>query len=370
MVKQHRSKLVSKPFLYYLLIIFLFTGIFVSIILNTSISNAKIANPDNSFLHSNSRDLHNYKMESKGYDWISSSPNSRILPLSDDDAETVTLPFTFPFYDEEFTRVYVSSNGWFSFTNPNPDSLSIVNFPSPSSTYYYSGGIFMCDLYPSNNIYVHETDDFLAIEYRSIDYYGGSTAGTFEVVFFKNGIIKFQFNQVDNMAHNPSIGLNYGLDIKYYNDFNDLTISHDDFALTFTYPGTYTGLIIGISVGGGLVLIGGVIGVFFLVRYRKRKAEFMHDEKEFPLIYRDYVSLEQEAIRILSPTEKSILLIQDKIRELFEEYRNKDVILLDVLAEQLDVDNFLVEEAFDQLIAAEEIKGKLNIIAKEFVVKK
>ncbi|MHA1243368.1 MAG: hypothetical protein ACTSP7_02230, partial [Candidatus Heimdallarchaeota archaeon] len=89
-----------------------------------------------------------------------------------------------------------------------------------------------------------------------------------------------------------------------------------------------------------------------------------------PLIYHDYVTLEQEADRLRSPEEKSIHKIQDEIREIYKLYTNKDVILLDVLAEQFQVEAYLVEEAFSQLLASKEIKGKINLIAKEFVVRK
>ena len=44
--------------------------------------------------------------------------------------------------------------------------------------------------------------------------------------------------------------------------------------------------------------------------------------------------------------------------------------MLDILSDQFKVEEFLVEEAFEQLLTTKEIKGKLNIIAKEFVVKK
>jgi len=369
MNKRLRSKFSNKFFLFYLLAIFILAGIFASANFNTG--NAKIGNPNENYLSTNDFVLDNYALDvDVGYDWIASTASSTTLFLSDDDSEEVSFPFSFQFYDREFTSVHVSSNGWFSFDNTDPYNLVSQTFPTSSSDYYYSGALFMCDLHPVSNVYVHKSNQYVAIEYRDINHYGGFTAGTFEVVFYKSGIIKFQYDGISNLASGQTVGLNYGLDLDYYNSYTELAVTDNDLCLRFTYPGTLNGAYIGIGIAGGLVVIGGVIGIVFFVRYRRTHPKFLKDDGDFPLIYHDYVTLEQEADRLRSPEEKSIHKIQDEIREIYKLYTNKDVILLDVLAEQFQVEAYLVEEAFSQLLASKEIKGKINLIAKEFVVRK
>jgi len=165
------------------------------------------------------------------------------------------------------------------------------------------------------------------------------------------------------------VGLNYGLDLNYYNSYTELALTDDNLCLKFSYPGITPGGFIGIGIVGGLVIIGGVIGIVFFIRYRSTHPKYLKDD-DFPLIYHDYITLEQEADRLRSPEEKSIRKIQAEIREIYKLYSNKDVILLDVLAEQFQAEDYLIEEAFNQLLAAKEIKGKINLMAKEFVVRK
>jgi hypothetical protein len=282
------------------------------------------------------------------------------------------LPFTFQFYDQEFTSIYVSSNGWFSFENTNPFRFDSLSFPTALTDYHYSGALFMCDLDPTNNdVYVHFTSQYFAIEYRSINHYGGSLAGTFEFVLYRNGVIKFLYDNIAFLGPGPTVGLNYGYDTTYYNYCPELvTTAEEELSLKFTYPGTFTNVYIGVGVAGGLVVIGGIIGMVFFVRSRRARLGFLGDNVDSSLVFHDYVTLEQEANRLRTPEERIIIKIQNKIKEIFKLYKNNDVILLDVLAEQCQAEDYLVEEAFNQLLVTEEIKGKLNLMAKEFIVEK
>ncbi|TFG04943.1 hypothetical protein EU538_11830, partial [Candidatus Thorarchaeota archaeon] len=55
------------------------------------------------------------------YDWIDATGGTW-NNMSEDSSIALDLPFSFPFYGENFSTVYVSRHGWMSFYNMFPDS--------------------------------------------------------------------------------------------------------------------------------------------------------------------------------------------------------------------------------------------------------
>ncbi len=166
------------------------------------------------------------------YNWIDATSGS-VLSLSDDSYASVPLPFNFEFYDQSFDTLYVSSNGWMSFTNTNPFEIIYGSYPKSDTAYHYSISLYGDDLYPSGDVYAYSDSDKVVIEYLSIDNYGGGEAGTFELVLYKNGDILFQYDYLSTVV-SPTVGLNYGPDITYYNNYVGLSSSIDNFAIYFT----------------------------------------------------------------------------------------------------------------------------------------
>jgi len=181
-------------------------------------------------------DLQNYNMDVDYlYNWIDVTGGT-LLSLSDDSAAEISLPFTFNFYDQSFTSLYVSSNGWFSFYNTYPSSFSNVNFPSTSVEHYYSMALFWDDLYPSSNVYYQFLTDpnRVVVAYVDMDHYGSEgRAGSFELILSETGEIVFQYDYIDTIGSH-TVGLNYGLDSTYYNQYTGLTSTTDDLAILFS----------------------------------------------------------------------------------------------------------------------------------------
>ncbi|MBD3192984.1 MAG: PQQ-binding-like beta-propeller repeat protein [Candidatus Heimdallarchaeota archaeon] len=177
-------------------------------------------------------ELCNYIMDdTHSYNWIDATSGT-LLSLFDDDSEAVSLPFSFQFYDQTFDTVYVSSNGWLSFDNINPNEYSNVPYPSTDPDYYYSLALFWDDLTPSSNVYVLVESNKVVIEYQNIDYYGGGTAGSFEVILYETGEIIFQYDYIDSV-YSYTIGLNYGLNSYYYNSYTEVSGTTDNLAILF-----------------------------------------------------------------------------------------------------------------------------------------
>lgn len=173
-----------------------------------------------------------YLMDSVDYSWYDAVANGYNTLLSGDDTYySLTLPFTFNFYDSEFTQLYVSSNGWMSFENERPYDFSNVDFPSEE--YPYAIAPFWDDLIAQSNIYIWSTAEFLVLQYNDYYHLNGELAGTFEVVLFATGEILFQYRSINN-DYGATIGLNMGHGSQLYNQYTESLNGISNFALFFS----------------------------------------------------------------------------------------------------------------------------------------
>ncbi|MHA1124623.1 MAG: S8 family serine peptidase [Candidatus Heimdallarchaeota archaeon] len=164
-------------------------------------------------------DLKNYYMiEDAFYNWIGTSGGT-LIPLSDDSSATIQLPFDFTFYDQIFSEIHVSSNGWLSFVNPGCSNLNGPAFPSTETAFQFAIAPYLTDLYPSDNIYylILTNPNRFVVIYDSINYFGGGFAGSFEVILYETGEIQMQYKGLTNTYIPSTVGLNYGLDTEFYN---------------------------------------------------------------------------------------------------------------------------------------------------------
>ena len=173
------------------------------------------------------------------YTWIDASGGTELL-LSDDGYDAISLPFDFTFYNDTFSTVYVSSNGWLSFVNPAPSQYSNIQFPTGSSAYHYMIAPFWDDLRPasgggSGNIYVQSFGTYWVVEWTNIWHFSsGPTVGSFEVVLNNTGEIIFNYDYISYTGGGYTTGLNLGVDMQYHNSYQGLTGVTDDFAIQFT----------------------------------------------------------------------------------------------------------------------------------------
>ncbi len=197
---------------------------------------------------SQTRPLKNYQMFEAKFRWydinpllIKSSPfigitkESHDLQLSGDDVyTTVKLPFTFPFYDQYFTVVNVSSNGWLSFNTTNPTRFWSSDFPSSERDFQYVIAPFLDDLRAEDNIYYITTQNYVIFYYEKIYHLNGAPVGTFQVVLHANGTIEFNYLHI-KAVDSTMIGLNYG-DGFHYNIYPDEKLENiRNFSLVFYY---------------------------------------------------------------------------------------------------------------------------------------
>jgi len=152
----------------------------------------------------------------------------------------ISLPFEFPFYDETFSNVYISSNGWLSFVNPTPSAMNNIPFPLTIPDYYYMIAPFWDDLLTTGytgHVNVKSYPTLWVIEYEDMLHASnGATVGRFEVVLYETGEIVFNYDYLDYTEGGYTCGLNLGVDKHYYNSYQGLTNLTDDFSILFTAP--------------------------------------------------------------------------------------------------------------------------------------
>lgn len=131
--------------------------------------------------------------------WYDLSVGSTGLSLSDDAAQVVGLPFSFPFYGERYTQAWVHANGFLSFGRGYPGSQHAFNGCIPSLQ-PPDGAIYALwtDLDPSRGGQVRyaTVDDLFVVEWRDVPRRGSSAPNTFQVVLWPDGRVLVQYEAV------------------------------------------------------------------------------------------------------------------------------------------------------------------------------
>jgi hypothetical protein len=138
------------------------------------------------------------------YSWIDLQGETSVFgDVFNDSVAAVTLPFSFTLYGTSRTQLYISSNGWISFVNPNdnayplnaiipssggPDELIAPFWDDLESTTGNNGGVYYrTDGTTPNRQFIIEWD---------VD--DGSNAINFEAILYEHtNIIKFQYNTIN-----------------------------------------------------------------------------------------------------------------------------------------------------------------------------
>jgi len=125
----------------------------------------------------------------------------------DDDYTYIDLPFVFRYYGLDYTRIYVSTNGWITVGNLDPGTSGFGNDPIPD-TWDPNNTIapLWDDLVMSSGaIYYYTAGDTFIVEWNNARRFGSSTYFDFEVMFVDpsacdelggNGEIIIKYNSV------------------------------------------------------------------------------------------------------------------------------------------------------------------------------
>jgi serine protease len=129
----------------------------------------------------------NYRYEDAPFDWIDASTGTNTGIASDDTSATVSLPFTFSYYDQPFSSVKVSSNGYLVFGSSAATAYSNVAIPNTASPNGFVAP-FWDDLNPGAGGSVRyktvgtAPNRKFVVAWIGVPHYGSSGPATFEVV--------------------------------------------------------------------------------------------------------------------------------------------------------------------------------------------
>ncbi|MFW9924647.1 MAG: hypothetical protein ACFFDW_15300 [Candidatus Thorarchaeota archaeon] len=322
--------------------------------------------------------LENYSMISHAkYDWYEAANDGDHIILNDDDSFDYILPFEFNFYNRIFDKVYISSNGWISFYNPSPINYDF-EIPNSFFMFYYCIAVYVEDLGHLVDIYIKEFDDSVIIEYYNAKFIFGQSIGSFQIILYKNGDIKLQFENVQLPLGIPTIGLNNGVTSAYFNVYDSYDTSFHEFTILFTTRDVffveYPWVRYALPISGGAILLIITVSIVFRVRKSKRK-QVLNDSKIIKQVDTAIESQSsQEPLKITSIESSIGIDSKDKweseIISIYQDASNNDIILLDVLISKLNCEGEELEDMILRLIQEGKIKGELKSYIGEFHIRK
>ncbi len=148
------------------------------------------------------------------FDWLDAERRVRFPRFADDIEVEVKLPFTFPFYGRPNSRVFISSNGYVSFTRSadfSPFFNTPIPDPDPPNNAIYA---LWDDLWVDDETRVlvsgNRYPDRFVIEYENIPQLGSSSRSSFQIQLWRDGTIDILYaDDIGNLGNgsNATIGL-------------------------------------------------------------------------------------------------------------------------------------------------------------------
>ena len=215
------------------------TGIFSKFLKYTTIYLSlfsKIVDANYLFRHSR-----NLLSDSDTYGTCISSQyyNADIIDLyGDDNSVEVSLPFIFPFYENTYDSIGVSTNGLITFGLLS-DSYSNVIIPSISQPNNFIA-VFWTDLIVnSKTIFIYKTETNAIIQWTNMGFYGTDVPlGTFQSILYTNGTIQLRY--ITLMGSEMSFGSTATIGIENSSGTNGICISFHSISLTPGLMYTFT----------------------------------------------------------------------------------------------------------------------------------
>ncbi|MGL1934531.1 MAG: S8 family serine peptidase [Fibrobacterales bacterium] len=147
------------------------------------------------------------------YTWTSISTTGSVLSSvsrCDDCFEEQALSFDFPFYEDDFNSVFVSSNGYLTF---GTGTASIGNYPLPSALAPANLiDLFHDDLDPGDGgtIYFQDFGTHAIVEFNAVYPYSGTGSYTFQAVIHASGKIAIYYNSLVGTLTGNTVGIQNG----------------------------------------------------------------------------------------------------------------------------------------------------------------
>jgi hypothetical protein len=165
----------------------------------------------------------------------------------------INLPFTFQYYTNSYSEVWVNSGGYLAFDEWNAYRVPYYeeflrsyrpnNLIAPLASRYN-----LATAGPANRVYYktggQAPNRYLVVEWYQVQYanspYPGETRFTFEVILYENGAFKFQYSEIYNGGGYFCSDIVMGIENAYGNDglkyMNYCQVPPSNSAIRFTPP--------------------------------------------------------------------------------------------------------------------------------------
>ncbi|MAP96005.1 MAG: hypothetical protein CMK07_13745, partial [Ponticaulis sp.] len=152
------------------------------------------------------------------HEWSTIVGVGTAVTLGDDSSALVTLPFTFEFWGQEETQVYISSNGFLTFDGA--DTTDVTNTDLPNAALGEPNGMiapFWDDLNPVNDggsgegyVYYHSNSERTVIWYNNVQHWPTNfedSAYDFQIVIYATGEIRLNYRNMEGDTNSATIGV-------------------------------------------------------------------------------------------------------------------------------------------------------------------
>lgn len=182
-----------------------------------------------------------------------------LLDFGFSDATTsVTLPFTFNFYGEDFTELFINGNGIVAFTDPGLPTFTNQQIPVNDNANNIIAPFWddlEADGADGSSVHVDANADRVIVQWTNAPAFLQTGTVTFQVVLFPDGSVEVYYEDVETASFlaNSTIGIENadgsdGAQVAFNTAF-----VRDDFAIRFTPP---TRFITGVAPNAGTVAPG------------------------------------------------------------------------------------------------------------------
>ncbi len=144
------------------------------------------------------------------FNWTDITGTGTALVLGDDANTSLPLPFTFSFFGEDKTTVFVASNGFLSFRNQGNNTFTNTTIPATTNPNDLVAG-FWDDLNPSlpggGTIHYLSSATRFVVQFTNIRPFSGTGAYTFQMILNADGTIVYQYLNMTGAVNSATIGI-------------------------------------------------------------------------------------------------------------------------------------------------------------------
>ncbi|NME69120.1 S8 family serine peptidase [Flammeovirga aprica] len=201
---------------------FILSSYYEEAVLENLYSNSSLQTTGQEYSFTSSNDV-----GGPSFEWIDITTTGTELILGDDESfKLQNLSWDFILYEKHYENIYISSNGYLTFDKENTTVFENEELPNTSKPHSIIAPLWT-DLTPQRSGTIHYAldDDKLIVQYTKVSTYDNFEGeNTFQVVYWKNGLIQYNYKNVE--ANEYTIG------IENYAGYEGLTIAYNSNEIT------------------------------------------------------------------------------------------------------------------------------------------